>query len=67
MILNQAALKRQVTVLTLMVFILIAGIYCYINLPRENFPDITIPYVFVTTTYEGVAPRRHGGIDHHPH
>ena len=56
MILNQAALKRQVTVLTLMLFILIAGVYCYITLPRENFPDITIPYVFVTTTYEGVAP-----------
>ena len=56
MILNQVALKRQTTVLTLMVFILIAGIYCYITLPRENFPDITIPYVFVTTTYEGVAP-----------
>jgi len=56
MILNQVALRRQVTVLTLMVFILIAGIYCYITLPRENFPDITIPYVFVTTTYEGVAP-----------
>ncbi|MCG6881684.1 MAG: efflux RND transporter permease subunit [Deltaproteobacteria bacterium] len=56
MILNQIALKRQVSVLTLMVFILVAGIYCYIILPRENFPDITIPYVFVTTTYEGVAP-----------
>ncbi len=56
MILNRVALKRQTTVLTLMVFILIAGIYCYITLPRENFPDITIPYVFVTTTYEGVAP-----------
>jgi len=56
MIVNQAALKRQVTVLTLMVFILIAGVYCYVTLPRENFPDITIPYVFVTTTYEGVAP-----------
>ncbi len=56
MILNEIALKRQVTVLTLMVFILLAGIYCYITLPRENFPDITIPYVFVTTTYEGVAP-----------
>ena len=56
MILNQVALKRQVSVLTLMVFILVAGIYCYISLPRENFPDITIPYVFVTTTYEGVAP-----------
>jgi len=56
MILNRVALKRQTTVLTLMVFILIAGIYCYITLPRENFPDITIPYVFVTTTYEGVSP-----------
>ena len=56
MILNQAALKRQVTVLALLVIIVIAGIYCYATLPRESFPDITIPYVFVTTTYEGVAP-----------
>jgi multidrug efflux pump subunit AcrB len=56
MIINQAALKRQVTVLALLVIIVIAGIYCYTTLPRESFPDITIPYVFVTTTYEGVAP-----------
>jgi multidrug efflux pump len=57
MILNQAALKRQVTVLALLVIIVIAGLYCYVTLPRESFPDITIPYVFVTTTYEGVAPQ----------
>ncbi len=56
MILNQTALKRQVTVLALLVIIVIAGIYCYAALPRESFPDITVPYVFVTTTYEGVAP-----------
>ena len=56
MILNQAALKRQVTVLALLVIIVVAGIYCYATLPRESFPDITVPYVFVTTTYEGVAP-----------
>jgi multidrug efflux pump subunit AcrB len=56
MIVNQVALKRQVTVLALLVIIVIAGIYCYATLPRESFPDITIPYVFVTTTYEGVAP-----------
>ena len=56
MILNQVALKRQATVLALLVIIVIAGIYCYVTLPRESFPDITIPYVFVTTTYEGVAP-----------
>ena len=56
MIVNQLALKRQSTVLALLVFIFIAGFYSYITLPRESFPDITIPYVFVTTTYEGVAP-----------
>ena len=57
MIINQLALKRQATVLALLVFIVIAGLYCYVTLPRESFPDITIPYVFVTTTYEGVAPQ----------
>jgi multidrug efflux pump len=57
MIVNQLAIKRQVTVLALLVFIVIAGVYCYVTLPRESFPDITIPYVFVTTTYEGVAPQ----------
>lgn len=57
MIINQLALKRQVTVLAILVFIVIAGLYCYITLPRESFPDITIPFVFVTTTYEGVSPK----------
>jgi multidrug efflux pump len=57
MIINQLAIKRQATVLALLVLIVIAGLYCYITLPRESFPDITIPYVFVTTTYEGVAPQ----------
>lgn len=57
MIINQLALRRQVTVLALLVFIVIAGLYSYLTLPRESYPDITIPYVFVTTTYEGVAPQ----------
>ncbi|MBN2034428.1 MAG: efflux RND transporter permease subunit [Deltaproteobacteria bacterium] len=56
MIVNRLALKRQVTVLAFLFFILVAGLYCYITLPRESFPDITIPYVFVSTTYEGVSP-----------
>jgi CzcA family heavy metal efflux pump len=56
MIVNQYALKRQVTVLALLLLMVVAGVYCYVTLPRESFPDITIPYVFVTTTYEGVAP-----------
>lgn len=56
MIVNRIALKRQPTILTLLIIIVIAGAYSYSTLPRESFPDITIPYVFVTTTYEGVSP-----------
>jgi CzcA family heavy metal efflux pump len=56
MIVNAFALKRQSTVMALLLFILAVGYYAYSVLPRESFPDITIPYVFVTTKYEGVAP-----------
>lgn len=56
MIVNHLALKRPAAVLALLVFLVVAGVYSYVVLPRESFPDITIPYVFVTTTYEGVAP-----------
>lgn len=56
MILNQWALRHQATVLALLVFLVVGGLYAYVVLPRESFPDIPIPYVFVTTTYEGVAP-----------
>ncbi len=56
MIINQWALRRQASVLTLLVILVIVGVYSYLTLPRESFPDITIPYVFVTTSYEGVSP-----------
>ncbi|MEF2144090.1 MAG: efflux RND transporter permease subunit [Desulfovibrionaceae bacterium] len=56
MIINQAALTRKSTVMVLVIFMIVAGLSSYFSLPRESDPDITIPYVFVTTTYEGVAP-----------
>ncbi len=57
MIINHFAVDRQATVLVLLVLIVVAGVYSYATLPREDNPDITIPYVFVTTRYEGVAPK----------
>jgi len=56
MIVNEIAQKRPAAVLSLLVVLVILGTYSYLTLPRESFPDITIPFVFVTTTYEGVAP-----------
>ena len=34
----------------------IAGIMTYIGLPKERFPDIVIPTVFVRTIYPGASP-----------
>lgn len=50
------AIDHRITVFVLILVILAVGLESYIVLPREANPDITIPYVFVTTSYEGVAP-----------
>lgn len=57
MILTNYAIKFRTAVFVLIVVILIAGIYSYMNLPREGPPDITIPFVYVTAVYEGTAPQ----------
>jgi multidrug efflux pump subunit AcrB len=56
MILSDTAVKKSVTVLVLAVIVMVFGVYSYMVLPRENEPDITIPYVFVSTSYRGVSP-----------
>jgi multidrug efflux pump len=57
MILNQFALKRPYAVFVVVLFILAAGISSYVTLPREDSPDITVPFIFITTNYEGTAPQ----------
>ena len=56
MIVNEAAQRRQPLVMVSLLLIIVAGLYSYAKLPREAAPDIQIPYIFVTTDYEGVAP-----------
>lgn len=50
-------LHARPAVFCLMVFLFSTGVFSYISLPRENAPDITIPYVFISTSYEGVSPQ----------
>lgn len=50
------SIHHRVTVFVMMFVIVVFGVYSYITLPRESFPDITVPYIIVTTPYEGVAP-----------
>jgi len=56
-IVSDTAINQRVSVLVLALIILIFGTYCYKVLPRESEPDITIPNVFVSTSYKGVASK----------
>ncbi len=56
MIISNTAIKNRTTVAVLALLILISGTFSYITLPREAFPDVPIPYITISTTYEGVAP-----------
>jgi len=55
MILSDTAVRQRISVMVMAVIILFIGIYSYVSLPRESEPDITIPYVFISTDYKGVA------------
>ena len=57
MILSNAAIRNRATVIVLIVLIVVMGLVSYLTLPREAAPDVPIPYVLITTPYEGVAPR----------
>ncbi|WP_207427347.1 efflux RND transporter permease subunit [Pedobacter sp. SYSU D00535] len=46
--------KMAIYVLTLIVTLL--GINAYNNLPKENFPEIIIPKIFIQTVYPGTSP-----------
>jgi len=56
-IVSDTAVSQRISVLVLAVIILVFGTYCYKVLPRESEPDITIPNVFVSTSYKGVASK----------
>ncbi|MHC4559295.1 MAG: efflux RND transporter permease subunit, partial [Planctomycetota bacterium] len=56
MLLTDTAIRNRTTVAVLGLIIILMGGYSYLSLPREAAPDIPIPYIMVTTTYEGVSP-----------
>jgi len=51
------AIDNKRAVYVLMFLLVVLGFSAYNNLPKENFPDITIPKIFVTTVYQGQSPQ----------
>src|SRR4030042_6726296 len=50
------AVRKRISVVVMSIVIFIFGFISYYSMPRESMPDITIPYIYIMTTYPGVAP-----------
>jgi len=53
----EKVLRMPRVVLTIMVIMLGAGTAAYLSLPKESFPAIDVPYLYVSITQTGVSPR----------
>ncbi|MDD1794183.1 efflux RND transporter permease subunit [Enterovibrio sp. ZSDZ42] len=51
-----ASLARTRTMVTLLLFLFVAGVYTYQTIPKESDPDITIPVIYVSVSHEGISP-----------
>ena len=51
------AIDNKTAVYALVFFISLLGLISYNNLPKENFPDITIPKIYVSTLFKGASPQ----------
>ena len=51
-----AAFTRTRTVALAFVMIIVMGAVAYVSIPKESEPDIPIPTIYVSMTYEGISP-----------
>jgi multidrug efflux pump subunit AcrB len=54
--LTDLAIHHRLTVYVLMALIVVAGASAYTTLPVESFPEVEIPLILVSTSYQGVTP-----------
>lgn len=50
------SIDNRTSIYIITVILALAGIFSYVNLQKENFPDIVIPTIFVGTVYPGTSP-----------
>jgi multidrug efflux pump len=54
--LSTLSLDNKTTVSVLIALILIAGLYSYLTVPKEAFPEVVIPQIYIGTPYPGNGP-----------
>lgn len=51
------AIDNRTSIYIITIFITVAGLMSYNSLPKEQFPDIVIPTIYVSTPYPGTSPK----------
>jgi len=50
------AIDNKMAIYVITIIITLMGIIAYNNMPKENFPEVIIPKIFITTVYPGTSP-----------
>ncbi len=50
------AIDNRVSIYIATIFVCLAGIMTYNSLPKENFPEVVFPQIYVATIYPGASP-----------
>lgn len=51
------SIKNKTSIYLVMLFVTLAGVYQFVTLPKEQYPDIVIPTIYVQTIYVGNSPK----------
>src|ERR1700759_3847681 len=51
------AINNKTSVYLAIIFVTILGVIKFVSTPKEQFPDIVIPQIYVQTTYVGNSPK----------
>ena len=52
----EAAIRNARLTISILVFLMIAGALAYRSIPKEAEPDIQIPVIYVSISYQGISP-----------
>ena len=50
------AIRNSRLTITSLLFMMVAGAMAYLAIPKEAEPDVAIPIIYVSLSYQGISP-----------
>lgn len=51
------SIRNKTSVYLMIIFVSIMGVFQFVTLPKEQYPDIVIPTIYIQTIYSGNSPK----------